>query len=443
MKRTTILKAASAAVLACALALAIGGPSRAQDADAPNDGGARAVDANGRPLYGPLAEGIIPPKQKPGEPDYIYQGVTSWSRFPQDVWSDPDMKPSEVMQFIGIKPNQKIADVMPHDLYWSRLFAKTVGLKGHIYPFVVQYGCRPAHPGCVPSDPTSTSVGYDDLPTQGLLGDPRSNGIDKALETQNIWDYGRNMETLWNVTGQFSLPEQMDVAWSFGGWHNWRSWDYSANMDKFLSLLFLGVQPGGTLAIADYASAPGKGFTQVDSLHRVDKEAVKAEVLKAGFEFAGESDLYANTKDDHTSRVEEGATAKGVDMFLMKFKKPLNAAKDKRRKISETGDWQNGVFAMIWFNKDGTYQEWRGPRNWSGRWFFDASGQFCLWNEYPDWVRGSLGCHAWEAHKYGDKWYTDAGRGRRNLNSLSDVHHYPLQPPYEIPKPEPKDRIRY
>ncbi len=434
-------KAGSAALLCASLAVSLAGFAQAQDA--PNDGGARAVDAQGRPLYGPNAVGIIPPAQKPGEPDFIYQGVTSWSRFPQDVWADPYNKPSEMLQLSGVKVGDKIVDITPHDLYWSRLFAKTVGLKGYVYPFVPQIGCRPAHPGCTPSDPTSTSVGYGDLPVQGLLGDPRSNGIDKALETQNLWDYGRNLAVIWNVNGQFSVPEQADVAMSFGGWHDWYTWDYSTPMDKFLPLLFAGVQRGGVLIVADYASAPGRGFQDADTLHRVDKEAVKAQLVKAGFEFVTESNMYANAKDNHTSRVAEGASAKDVDMFVLKFKKPMSAPKDQRMQISETGDWQNGVFAMIWFNKDGTYQEWRGPRNWSGRWFFDATGQFCLWNEYPDWVRGSLGCHAWESHKYGDKWYTDAGFGRKNLNSLSDVHHYPLQPPYDLPPAEPKDRIRY
>jgi predicted methyltransferase len=355
--------------------------------------------------------GIPPAAPVEGVAPYINKAVASWSRFREDIWNDPVLKPAQVTQFIGLKPGDKVADFIPGSMYWSRLFAKVVGLNGYVYPFVPQLGCRPSHPGCVAGLPSSTSIGYNlkDRPQQTLLGDPRGNGIDEAIDVADLWDFSRNMAVIWDVAEQFSVPEQLDVVWSFGHWHDLRTWDYALNMQVFLPLVFESMKPGGIFAVADYASAPGQGFAQVELLHRVDKEAVKAELVAAGFEFVGESDVLSNGADDHTSRVDENALVvrKNVDMFLMKFRKPLNAPKDRRVSKAQYGDILDSNTRSltappesgggVWTNADGTYQEYNAG---VGRWFFDAHGNMCLWNEYPRPVRALLGCHVFHTEKF-------------------------------------------
>jgi predicted methyltransferase len=385
---------------------------------------------------------LPPPVPVKGVPEYLNQAVANWSRLPPDVWADPVMKPQLVAQFVGIKPGDKVVDLIPGKMYWSRLFSKIVGDKGYVYPFVPQIGCRPSRTGCVAGLPTSTSVGYalKDKDQAGVLGDPRSNGIDDALETQNITDFAKNLAVIWNIAGQFSLPEQADVVWSFGHWHDLRTWDYGVNMKTFLPLVLLGMQQGGTLVVADYASEPGKGWSVADSLHRMDKETVKQELVAAGFEYVGESNLLANAKDDHKSRVENDTVPENVDMFILKFKKPMNGPLPKRPKPGEAGDWIDGNYNYTWSNSNGTYEEYRGTRNWQGRWFFDASGHMCLWNEYPAFVRGLLGCHEFSVRHYGDHWMAGVADGDPHPVWLIKEHLYPAKPIWSPPPPPPANR---
>jgi predicted methyltransferase len=376
--------------------------------------------------------GVGIPRAAPveGVDPHINEAVASWARFREDIWNDPVLKPALVTQFIGMKPGDKVVDFYPGHMYWSRLFAKVVGLKGYVYPFVPQIGCRPAHMGmCSPGLPTSTSLGYNtkERPQQTLLGDPRVNGIDEAVDVTNLWDFARNMAVIWNVGGQFSVPEQLDVVWSFGYWHKLRTWDYAVDMPSFLALMFESIKPGGIFAVADYASAPGQGFKQIELLNRVDKEAVKAELIAAGFEFVGESNVLAESSDDHTSRVNEDAllVSGKVDIFLMKFRKPKNAPKDRRVTKDQYGDILDSNTRTesappesgggVWQNADGTYQEYNAG---IGRWFFDAHGNTCLWNEYPRPVRGLLGCHAFEKSPKFDVAYSRENNARRPSHSV-------------------------
>ncbi|MFA6606918.1 MAG: methyltransferase, partial [Sphingomonas sp.] len=50
--------------------------------------------------------------------------------------------------------------------------------------------------------------------------------------------------------------------------------------------------------------------------------AVKAEVVKAGFEFVGESDVLRNPADDHSGKVFDPAIRGHTDQFVYKFRKP-------------------------------------------------------------------------------------------------------------------------
>ena len=65
-----------------------------------------------------------------------------------------------------------------------------------------------------------------------------------------------------------------------------------------------------------------KGFSATSTLHRSDPEAVKNEVLAAGFEFVGSSDVIANANDDHKARVFEQGLRDKTDRYLLKFRKP-------------------------------------------------------------------------------------------------------------------------
>ena len=66
----------------------------------------------------------------------------------------------------------------------------------------------------------------------------------------------------------------------------------------------------------------GTASTEVQTLHRIDGEFLKAEVLRAGFVFDGESTALANPADDRTINVFEPAIRGRTDQFVYRFRKP-------------------------------------------------------------------------------------------------------------------------
>ena len=55
--------------------------------------------------------------------------------------------------------------------------------------------------------------------------------------------------------------------------------------------MFDALKPGGIYLILDHAAQPGTGTRDTSTLHRIDVETVKQEVLAAGFVLVGCSDL--------------------------------------------------------------------------------------------------------------------------------------------------------
>jgi len=90
----------------------------------------------------------------------------------------------------------------------------------------------------------------------------------------------------------------------------------------FNKAVFDSLVPGGIYVVLDHAAQAGSGARDTNTLHRIDPELVRKEVLAAGFEFAGESELLRNSADAHTLKVFDASIRGKTDQFLFKFRKP-------------------------------------------------------------------------------------------------------------------------
>ena len=77
-------------------------------------------------------------------PAQIAKAVKDPARPQMDMWRDPDRHPAEVVAFAGIKPGDVVVDFGPGNGYYTRIIAKLVGAKGHVYPVVNLAGYRDA-----------------------------------------------------------------------------------------------------------------------------------------------------------------------------------------------------------------------------------------------------------------------------------------------------------
>ncbi|HWI85747.1 MAG TPA: methyltransferase [Sphingomonas sp.] len=208
------------------------------------------------------------------------------------VKQDPRRHGPEILAFAGVKPGDKVLDLIPGGAYWTRLFAGTVGPRGHVYgiwprPYAAEAG--------------RDTINYAALPKQGYPN--VSLAIQPATE--------------------LTVPEKVDLVFTAQNYHDYPD-KFMGSLDPaiFNKAAYAALKPGGTLLIIDHQDAPGTGMRNTDKLHRIEGAIVKKQVVAAGFRFVGESRLLANPADDHTKLVFDKAIRGRTDQFIYKFRKP-------------------------------------------------------------------------------------------------------------------------
>ncbi len=86
--------------------------------------------------------------------------------------------------------------------------------------------------------------------------------------------------------------------------------------------VFDALVPGGVYGVIDHFAEDGSGARDVKSLHRVDAELVKKEIVEAGFVLDAESDLLRHPEDDRTTNVFDETIRGKTDRFIFRFRKP-------------------------------------------------------------------------------------------------------------------------
>lgn len=355
-------------------------------------------------------------------PSYVTAAVGDTSRPNWDLPRDAARKPADILAFAQIKPGMAVVDLVPGEGYYTRILSKLVGPKGKVFGMVSGAGgnnARAAHmamragqaPAIQLKDDTACGVGcYPDKPRPYIVPIEYILALQNVREFNNITAMG---ESLASNGGEFPLPVQGDAVLSVNGYHQLHSkTDDISDMVAVNKAMFRALKSGAVVTIADASGAKGSGFTGAETLGRVEPDAVKAEMLAAGFVLDGESSLLSNAGDDHTKAADETS-----DRFVLRFKKPANApSSDKRPKNPDAilGNYYGNTYVTgygatgnvtgqrqrnIYIYKDGTYQEFGkldsgpGPTQ-NGYLFWNADGVVCMMHEYPTDERGMVVCQA-------------------------------------------------
>jgi predicted methyltransferase len=218
----------------------------------------------------------------------ITAAVADPARPATDTARDASRKPAEIVAFAGVKPGDKVAEMMPGGGYFTRILAKTVGPKGHIYALV-------------PTGFANRPGGLDAL---------------NALAAQ----YG-NVTVVATDLAAFKVPEPVDVVWTSENYHDFHNGP-TANIAGLNKAAFDALKPGGVYYIEDHAAAAGSGVTATSTLHRIDPAAAISEVEAAGFKLDGQSKALANAGDAHDKPVFDPSVRGKTDKFALRFKKP-------------------------------------------------------------------------------------------------------------------------
>ena len=201
-----------------------------------------------------------------------------------DVYRDDRRKPAETVAFAGVAPGMTIAELIPGNGYYTRILSKAVGAKGHVYtvPFSEP---RASYSKAIATDPNYANVTL-------IGGAPLSIGV----------------------------PAPVDLVWTTQNYHDIRQGRALLNKAVFDAL-----KPGGIYFVVDHSAVAGAGEDVLLSLHRIDEDVVKREVLAAGFVLEAESQLLRNPGDDRKKMVFDREVNRNTDQFVLKFKKPAAA----------------------------------------------------------------------------------------------------------------------
>ena len=222
----------------------------------------------------------------------IKAAVADPGRPAADTARDADRKPAESVAFSGIKPGDKVADFLPGGGYFTRIFAKVVGPRGHVYAIL----------------PAEFAEGRD-RPKQEI--------------TDAIAPYASNTTLEIVPYAKTGAPEKLDIVWTSLNYHDLHNPGFKlTDIPGFNKAVFNALKPGGVFVVIDYAAAPGSGFESTGKLHRVDEEAVKKEVEAAGFVLDAESKLLRRDNDTHTLPSGSETQRDKADEFMLRFKRP-------------------------------------------------------------------------------------------------------------------------
>jgi predicted methyltransferase len=214
-------------------------------------------------------------------------GTSAFSQ-PEAPAIDPAWKAPEVIAFIGLKRGDKVAEIVAGRLTSS--LAQAVGPTGKVYAVETAEVAK-THPDGLARMQELAKKSPNVIVSETPVASPLPSGLDAVFIRQNYHD-------LYNV---FMGP---------------------VNLPAFNKAVFAALKPGGVYVVLDHAAVVGSGSSTTQSLHRIDPEKVKADILAAGFTLDAESTIFANKADDRTKNVFDPSIRGHTDQFLFRFKKP-------------------------------------------------------------------------------------------------------------------------
>ncbi|MEP7126556.1 MAG: methyltransferase domain-containing protein, partial [Byssovorax sp.] len=212
-----------------------------------------APAATGSVVVAPPA-GAVPPA--------IQALLAAPDRSDADRALDAGRHPGEMLAFYAIAPGMKVAELGAGGGYTAEILARAVGATGVVYgennKFIVEK--------------------FAQKPWTERLAKPVMKNV---VRVDREFDDPLPAEAH-DLDAVFMVLFYHDTVWM------------ETDRAKMNAAVFKALKPGGVFAIIDHSGRAGTGTTEVKTLHRIDEEAVKKELLAAGFKLGGSADFLRN-----------------------------------------------------------------------------------------------------------------------------------------------------
>lgn len=217
----------------------------------------------------------------------ILAAVADPTRPAEDAARDGGRHPAEILAFAGVRPGLRIVELAPGGGYYTRILARAVGPRGHVYAVV----------------------------SPGFAARPES-----MARFQRVVAGYPNVEIVVSDIRTLTMARPVDMVWTSENYHDFHN-AQGADLAALNRAVFGVLRPGGAYYVEDHA-APGTGVTATSTLHRIDPQAVRDEVGAAGFRLEAESPVLTNRADPHTARSTDPSIRGRTDRFAMRFRRP-------------------------------------------------------------------------------------------------------------------------
>jgi predicted methyltransferase len=214
--------------------------------------------------------------------------VDAADRTPEDREADARRHPVELLEFLGVSPGAKVADLAAGSGYTTELLARAVGPSGVVY---------------AQNDKATIDKYVSESWPKRLARDATRNVV--RMDREFDAPFSPEAHHLGLVTLLFSYH---DIV-AGGG-----------DRSKLNAEVFRALDPGGLYVVADHRAAPGTGLQAASTLHRIEEKVVREEVEAAGFTFVESGEFLRDPNDDATEPSFKRGFA--TDRFILKFKKP-------------------------------------------------------------------------------------------------------------------------
>jgi predicted methyltransferase len=227
-------------------------------------------------------------------PKYISDAIADKARPEKDTARDENRKPAETILFAGVRPGMVVAELVPGGGYYTRILAKAVGPKGHVYAITANEVLKP-----IPKAADAANA---------IAKDPAYGNVSSIVEP----------------VAELKVPERADVVWTTQNYHDLKIEKYfgKPDMAALNRSVYKALKPGGVYFVLDHSAQSGSGERDVEKLHRIEEAVVKKEVLAAGFVLEAQGDLLRDPEDKRDASVFDKSIRGKTDQFMLRFRKP-------------------------------------------------------------------------------------------------------------------------
>lgn len=215
------------------------------------------------------------------------QSLYQPERFRDDRKKDSYRSPYEVLKFSGVKPGDKVLDLLGGGGYYTELFNYIVGEKGKVY-----------------------------IQNNTLFLRFSKEELDKRLNGGRL----KNVVRIDSEFADMKLPKNMDMIFIGLSYHDIyvprEDPVIEAKRDEFIAQMRAALKPGGKLLIIDHAGQPGSGISTTPKLHRIDEDWTKKDLESGGFKFIGSIDALRNPDDDYSKSIWAKGIIRNTDRFI-------------------------------------------------------------------------------------------------------------------------------